>query len=432
MELNAEELRHNIEKAGACLDRQRDGVDSRTSSDGSGTEKNDGVLLGPKTGGVIVGPPWDGEDVEMEVGKGLIECTGGMKYICEYETCSENWSTRVLPVEQATALVKMYEMHVIQCHDKKKSSKEEEKYDRDQENYKEVVKERKIAACVDNRVDKLAPARFLPLPLQYQHIAKNQPPQQTPVYERLDLAHLGLHLADTSIVAKLHNRAYGATRLRDFLIINLGVEEEDKDLVFKPQKKGGAWTQTKNVKYVQTIEEAVLALLNCDCIWRFLHPCDYGTLAIVRFLIHKIHHPNADRRLTSVQAICAFFQAAMKGNADRVMGPEHPRTYQELVNFFNSMDWSSGAPSSFGSPGDKLGEKKELGYAGKRSSSSQVGGEKKKSRDICFAFNSAKGCQRANGDSCHKGGRQFLHICSLEGKNGSICGSKEHGRMQHP
>ena len=127
-----------------------------------------------------------------------------------------------------------------------------------------------------------------------------------------------------------------------------------------------------------------------------------------------------------------FFQAAMKGNADRVLGPESPRTYQELVSFFTSMDWSSGAPSLLGGPGDSLGGKKDLGYAGKRSRSGQAGGVKKKSREICYAFNSANGCSRTDGDRCQKDNKQLLHICSLEGKNGSICGSKEHGKMHHP
>ena len=51
-----------------------------------------------------------------------------------------------------------------------------------------------------------------------------------------------------------------------------------------------------------------------------------------------------------MRQVCSFFQAAFKGNADRVMGPENPRTFQEMVTFFNSMDWA-GLESSF-SKGD--------------------------------------------------------------------------------
>ena len=40
-----------------------------------------------------------------------------------------------------------------------------------------------------------------------------------------------------------------------------------------------------------------------------------------------------------MDAVCAFFQAAMKANADRVLGPEHPMTYQEVATLFSSMDW---------------------------------------------------------------------------------------------
>ena len=51
-----------------------------------------------------------------------------------------------------------------------------------------------------------------------------------------------------------------------------------------------------------------------------------------------------------MRQVCSFFQAAFKGNADRVLGPENPRTFQEMVTFFNSMDWA-GLESSF-SKGD--------------------------------------------------------------------------------
>ena len=44
MELNAEDLRRNMEKANACLDKQRDGVEPRGSSGDSGTESNSGIL----------------------------------------------------------------------------------------------------------------------------------------------------------------------------------------------------------------------------------------------------------------------------------------------------------------------------------------------------------------------------------------------------
>ena len=48
---------------------------------GSGTEGDSGILLGPKAGTVTVGLPWDGGAKEVEVNKGLVECTGGMKYV---------------------------------------------------------------------------------------------------------------------------------------------------------------------------------------------------------------------------------------------------------------------------------------------------------------------------------------------------------------
>ena len=239
MELSREELQRNMDSADAALDRQRLGVSEKGRTGGVfSTEDNIGPLTGPKNGPPTVGQPWDVDTPAPEAKKGLVKCLEGVKYVCEYDECLENWSTDILPVEQAVALVKMYEMHVNQYHGKKKSSNEEEKSDRDREMYKEVIKERTIAACVDNRVDLLAPARFLPMPLQYQHIAKNQPAQQTPVFERIDLAHLGLHMADTTIVRKIHDMSYGGARLRDFLALNLGIDVDDKDVLLKPQRSG--------------------------------------------------------------------------------------------------------------------------------------------------------------------------------------------------
>ena len=333
------------------------------------------------------------------------------------------------------ALVKMYEMHVNQYHGKKKTSSEEEKSDRDRESYNDVIKERTMEACVDNRVDLLAPARFLPTPLQYQHIAKKQPARQTPVWERIDLAHYGLHLADTSIVGKIHDRCYGGIKLNYFLAMNLGVDEEDKDVVLRPQRSG-TLKQTKSVKTISSMEEAAQALMNCSLIWRFIHPLDYGTEAIVRFLMNKIYHHNPQRRLTTVAVVCAFFQSAMKGNADRVLGPENPRTYQELVSFYNSMDWSSGVALHNAELSTNGARSDGKGSSIKRTSQGQDRQEKKKPKivttvPVCFDFNKAEGCSRADGDMCNRNGRQFMHICSRVGRNGSVCGSKEHGDAEH-
>ena len=429
--LNPEELRKNMELADAGLARQRLGVGEKSSGGGPSSDDR-GPLTGPKQGPATVGLPWEA-DISLESAeeeKGLVNCQGGLKYVCEYDKCSESWSTRVLPADQAVALVKMYEMHVMQHHGKKKASSEEEKYDVDRESYKEVIKERTIPASIDNRLDQLCPARFLPMPLQYQHIARNQPAQQTPVWERIDLAHLGLHMADTSIVRKIHNRNYAQTKLRDFLVLNLEVDVDDKDVMLRPQKNGSL-RQTKNVRSILTVEDAVGALMNCSLIWRFVHPLDYGTEAIVRFLMNKIYHSNPQRRLKSVIAICAFFQSAMKGNADRVMGPENPRTYQELVSFYDSMDWSSGSPTE---QQVNVVKSESTGFNGKRGGQGKDNSDSKKPKlsfHVCYAFNKREGCSRSQGDKCSKDGKQLMHVCSRMGKNGTVCGSKEHGQSDH-
>ena len=259
-------------------------------------------------------------------------------FVCEFDHCPSKWTTKVLPLEQVATLVRLYEMHVGQCHGKKEGTVEG---DKDQETYKEATKLESIPGHTDNRVDVLSPVRFKPLPLRYQYIAKQQPTVQTPVWERLDLSHLGLHLADSSIIGKCHNRGYTGAKLQHFSGVNLGLDPKDKDVVLKPMLGGlGGLKQTRNLRDIKTMDEAVIALMNCDVIWNQLHPCDYGTKALVRFLMDKIHHQNSQSKLTSVVAVTNFFQSAFKGNADRVLGPDNPRTYQEIVTFFNSMDWN--------------------------------------------------------------------------------------------
>ena len=140
--------------------------------------------------------------------KGLTQSGDGWFYACEYDDCASNWCTKILPGGQFGALVQMYKLHVDQCHEKKTSSADQEKHDKKQESYKEAIKLRTFESHQDNRMDVLSPVRFLPMPLRHEHIAKFQPVNQLPIWDRIDLFHVGVHLADTAIIKKLHNRTY--------------------------------------------------------------------------------------------------------------------------------------------------------------------------------------------------------------------------------
>ena len=74
-------------------------------------------------------------------------------YVCEYDTCVVDWSTEVLPKEQPSVLVKMYEMHVSQYYERKSSAAGQ--VDKDEENYAEVTKMKTIETHKDNRMDVL-------------------------------------------------------------------------------------------------------------------------------------------------------------------------------------------------------------------------------------------------------------------------------------
>ena len=45
----------------------------------------------------------------------------------------------------------------------------------------------------------------------------------------------------------------------------------------------GIKLKLRNVKSIRTMAEAMGALMNCEVIWRHIHPMDYGTTAVVRF-----------------------------------------------------------------------------------------------------------------------------------------------------
>ena len=209
-QLTDSELANIQKQADESLRRQQFGVGGSSNQ-----EYSDSPLLGPKnTGQITMGSPWNAQDgsgneyqsppdmgpLPAEGGaKGLTSVPGGWMFVCEFDNCPSKWATQVLPMEQVATLVKLYEMHVGQVHGKKEGAVE---VDKELESYKEATKLESIPQHSDIRVDVLSPVRFKPLPLRYQYIAKQQPKQQTPVWERLDLSHLGLHLADSSVIGK--------------------------------------------------------------------------------------------------------------------------------------------------------------------------------------------------------------------------------------
>ena len=410
--------------AEAALARQRKGIDTsgpEVAKKGD-TDKIE-ILMSQKDGPVTKGVPWGESRAELKDVKGLVCCVDGCYYVCEYETCAIEWSTDILPKEQASVLVKMYEMHVSQYHERKGSTAEQ--VDKEEENYAEVTKMKVVETHKDNRMDVLSYVRFLPMPLQYQQIAAKQPAKQTPVWSRIDLSHLGIHLADGSIITKLHDRGYAGAQLKHFSPTNLGLNENDKDLMLKPSMNG--MKTARNIRDISSVSEAVGALLNFESIWRHIHPMDWGSTALVRFLMDKIHHASAERRLTTVKAICKFFQSAFKGNADRVLGPDGPRTYPELVTFYNSMDWSSTEPSQplLYSPAKGSGAKRpnsEVARKGRK--------EPKVDSNICWRFNDG-GCNRSDGSFCKLKGRSLKHVCNFLKGDGTICGANDHGKEEH-
>ena len=419
--LDTEDLEETVRRSSDNLQRQRGGLDMRPSPNAE--EARDRGTMNAGAGVVGFGSTSNVGSKHADKGKGLVSHGDGWLYVCEFKYCENDWSTSVVRMEQIPALVEMYKLHVQQCHEKKENSAEQEKFDKDQASYAEATKLKSIEAHEDNRVDILSPVRFWPKPLRYKYIAEQQPANQIPVWDRIDLSHLGLQLADSTIIKKIHNRGHATAELGDFSNINLGLCEADKDVVLKPWKQGGM-KQTKGTKAITTVSEAVMALMNCLTIWNHIHPCDYGTEAIVRYLLHRIHHPSSDQKIT-LRGICKFFKAAFKGNADRVLGPEGPRTYQEIVTLYNSMDWS-GTDTSFGG-----NEEAKRSKFKREPSGSSRGARKYLKPDWCYDFNKEGGCSRSSGDTCRRGSVVLKHCCSYVDADGKMCAAKDHGEAGH-
>ena len=416
----------------------------------------DRTLLGPKPQGApgVTGVPWStgqstlnididhtGADFASECGQvGLVISGDGnqCKYVCEYPSCS--WKTRPVSEDKMMVLIEMYKAHIQQLHSAKEVDQAE--IDKDQQAFKEATKLVDIAAHQDNRLDVISPVSYMRAPVRWRYAVSKLPTRITPVYSRLDLSHLGVRLNDNSIIAKMHNRAYAGAQLKDFSNANLEQTEEEKGDIIRTLASGG-FKQSRNTREIKSMGEAVIALLNYELICRQLFVLDHGPLVIVRFLIEKINHPNSNCRITSVQTVVRFFKAAVKANADRVFSPDPARTYPEIIQFYNSMDWVSSSLSQDDPFKENKGSNEDDKKTGKNKGRKKVQGDmtlaggrviKFQGRDLCLKFQSAAGCSRtANsaGDGCQNSyGTEFVHVCNAVEK-GAGCGSKSHGRSAH-
>ena len=57
--------------------------------------------------------------------------------------------------------------------------------------------------------------------------------------------------------------------------------------------------------------EAMGALMNCEVIWRHIHPMDYGTTAVVRFLMDRINHAVLDKKIIKERISSRMFCCVM-------------------------------------------------------------------------------------------------------------------------
>ena len=116
-----------------------------------------------------------------------------------------------------------------------------------------------------------------------------------------------------------------------------------------------------------------------------------------------------------------------------MLGPEHPRTYDELVMLFNSLDWNNGYDAdrlNYGDVHSSTITKKVLKRP--RSGDNRPRSKTAKNTTTCYHFNKAEGCKKSNGASVKdKFGMVHEHVCNKEDNNGGICGSRDHGAAGH-
>ena len=107
--------------------------------------------------------------------------------------------------------------------------------------------------------------------------------------------------------------------MKYFFSGNLALEEADKAPTLNINESMTGFDTKKGYRKLRTIHDAVDALMNFDLCWSEIHPLDYGSRNIVRFLIKKIHHPDPQKRIIRVDVIERFFEAAFKGTKQRIL-----------------------------------------------------------------------------------------------------------------
>ena len=114
--LNREELRDTLVAAEKSLSKQRAGMEISDTDE----VLDAGIRLAPKKSGqTTVGQPWNGGAEPSKSGRGLVARMSGWMYVCEYDSCAENWRTEVVPQEQMGLLIELYKLHISQCHERK-------------------------------------------------------------------------------------------------------------------------------------------------------------------------------------------------------------------------------------------------------------------------------------------------------------------------
>ena len=357
---------------------------------------------------------------------------------CDFVTMRSN------DVHAMEAIVKEMEQHLRDQHPTKGPN---ETFSAARAAYVEATKLTEVEAGVDNRSSILHPMRTRPGVIDHRALIKMQPMIQEHVYCYPDMGYIGLHIANPKIVDQLHDRSDPNLILEKFSPGNLSTRMKDTRGSSSMNNYGNVEEEWANFA---NIGDAVLAVDQYDCINRWIHPGDWGSNALRRFVLVKA----MKGLITDTKHISSLFRIVTTENANRVARKELPLTFDEIKPKWDEAINGAGVSSEASLWNTVRGlervfkefqdqnKKQKRGFdsmaAHQGPQGVGVGGApkqkkpKKGNSGYCLEFNSPAGCKNEPSPSgCFKNGREMRHGCSFVLATGKYCNNPAHTRSNH-
>ena len=315
----------------------------------------------------------------------------------------------------------------------------------------------KFKTKVDNSIDKLHGARWMPLPMSdMKSWYPLVPIQRTPVIKSLPLEFSGAQFAvGGATIELLHNRT-NALSLKQFSVNNFNISNRPKreSTTCNEGKISRVWDY--DWEEMNTVAQAQEALVNFLDLNHSLWPMDKTAIIMMKIMFkYKWIIGCQDPRVRK-EIISGFFGLVTRQNSIRALNGKAPLDYEsqekalrEIMekagqefkvplatiprnNGNSNQSGSNNRNNGFGGQGNGAG-----GYRGPAAGGQ--GGEKTKrfatfqGKSMCWAFNNKERCNnKLEGNFCRAtNGTQYAHLCNVYNTVSKTYCLKPHNRQSH-